>query len=357
MTRHKPTKLRVESLESRQMMAGDVTASLSGGNLYLTEAAGQAGQENSVVISQLPGGEIRVSGNAQISNDNVSSLVNGHAYQDFTVPGSLFVNFGGGNDRVIFSDDPATAPHFASVSINVAAPEPLVLARGITATNTSLKGPDADQVFIWNAVTTGNMTITTGRDHDWISMGSNIPTGNLDIGGDLVINSGAGADTINIFTRQQHGAHNVNIQAYSSLAETDADQVWLSNEVADNDILVRTGSGNDLVHLNNCTAFHDLNINAGAGNDTAELIGDLAVDKIMADLGDGNDTLSIDSLYYSNYANVILSGGNGSDNLNWKNINPTHFSHFQKTSWERINGRLTLLDGIRATNVKPVSAV
>jgi hypothetical protein len=351
MARHKATKLRVESLESRQMMAGDVTASLSGGNLYLTEAAGQAGQENSVVISQLSDGQIRVSGNAQISNDNVSSLVNGHAYQDFTVPGGLFVNFGGGNDRVIFDADPAAAPHFASVSINVAAPEPLLKARTLVGVNnTALKGPDADQVFIWNAVTTGNMTINTGRDHDWVSMGINTSTGNLDIGGDLVINSGAGADTINIFTRQQHGAHNINIQAYSSLAEADADQIWLSNEVADNDIVVRAGGGNDLVHLNNCTAFHDINLNAGAGNDTMELTQDLAVDKLMADLGDGNDTLNIDTLYFGNDQNVILSGGTGFDSLNAKGIDPTHFGHFPKSGWERINGRLTLLDGISVTN-------
>ncbi|MBW8886060.1 MAG: hypothetical protein JF612_15080 [Planctomycetia bacterium] len=188
MSRHKPTKLRVESLESRQMMAGDVTASLLGGNLYLTEAAGQAGQENSVIISQLPGGQIRVAGNAQITNGNVSSHVNGHAYQDFTVPGSLFVNFGGGNDRVIFDADPASAPHFVNVNINVAAPEPLVSARLATPVkNTIYNSPDADQVFIWNAVTTGNMTINTGRDHDWVSMGIDSSTGQLDIGADLTI--------------------------------------------------------------------------------------------------------------------------------------------------------------------------
>jgi hypothetical protein len=356
VTRFKNTKLRVESLESRQMMAGDVTAYLSAGNLYLTEAAGQIGQENSVIISQLPGGQIRVEGNAQISNDSATSLVNGHAYQDFTVPGGLFVNFGGGNDRVIFGADPAAAPHFSNVSINVAAPELVVKARTVSGvTNTALKGPDADQVFVWNAVTTGSMTINTGRDHDWISMGINTSEGVLNIGQDLVINSGAGADTVNIFTNQHLGAGGkLDIQAYSSLNETDADQVWLSNFVANGDINVRTGGGNDLVHLNNCTAFHDLNISAGAGNDTAELIGDLAVDKVMADLGDGNDTLNVDTLYYSNYANVTLTGGNGSDNLNWKNINPTHFSHFQKTGWERINGRLTLLTGISATNVNRV---
>src|SRR5262245_54327038 len=52
VAKFKPTALRVESLESRQMMAGDVTAYMSGADLYLTEAAGQTGRENSVIISQ-----------------------------------------------------------------------------------------------------------------------------------------------------------------------------------------------------------------------------------------------------------------------------------------------------------------
>src|SRR5262245_61910722 len=342
MSRFKNTKLRVESLESRQMMAGDITAYMSGGNLYLTEAAGQTGQENSVVISQLPGGQIRVSGNAQISNPGVSSHINGQAYQDFTVPGGLFVNFGAGNDRVIFTDDTAAAPHFTSVSINVAAPEPLVIGRNVSATNTSVKtGPDADQVFIFSAVTTGNMTITTGRDHDWISVGQDVPWNELNIGGNLSINSGAGADTVNMLTTQHHGAAKIDIQTYAK-TEADADSVWLSNAISNGDLNVRTGAGDDSIHLNDCTAFHDLNLSAGAGNDTMDLIRDLAVDKIMADLGDGNDTLNIDMLYISIPGNVTLAGGNGSDSLNWKNTDPTKFSHVNKTSWERINGRLIL---------------
>jgi hypothetical protein len=342
MSRFKNTALRVESLESRQMMAGDVTAYMSGGNLYLTEAAGQAGGENSVVISQLPSGQIRVSGNAHISNDSVFSLVNGQAYRDFTVPGSLFVNFGGGNDRVIFPENPDFAPHFVNVNINVAAPEPVLTAKTVIgATDTVFKTPDADQVFIFSAVTTGNMIITTGRDHDWISMGQEVPWSELNIGGILSINSGAGADTVNILTTQEHGAAKIDIQTYKK-AEADADSVWLSNAVSNGDLNVRTGAGDDSIHLNNCTAFHDINLNAGAGNDTMDLIQDLAVDKLMTDLGDGNDTLNIDTLYISNGANVTLAGGNGFDSLNVKNVDPTKYSQFNKTSWERINGRLIL---------------
>ncbi len=53
-------RLSIENLEARQMMAGDVTAAVQNGNLYITEAAGQAGLDNAVQISELPSGMIRV---------------------------------------------------------------------------------------------------------------------------------------------------------------------------------------------------------------------------------------------------------------------------------------------------------
>ena len=56
----------------------------------------------------------------QTDEGGVSS-VNGHASQDFSGISSLFVNLGGGNDRVIVGDlssHPSTT-HFESVYINV----------------------------------------------------------------------------------------------------------------------------------------------------------------------------------------------------------------------------------------------
>ena len=46
LNRHR--KLRMEQMEAREMMAGDVTASVVNGSLYLTEAAGQTNRDNAV---------------------------------------------------------------------------------------------------------------------------------------------------------------------------------------------------------------------------------------------------------------------------------------------------------------------
>src|SRR4051794_36583312 len=95
------SKLNLENLEDRQMMAGDLAAYVSGGNLYVNEAPGQIGQDNGVIISQLANGKIRVSGDFTPMGSGVSK-VNGMAFQDFTVTNNLIVKLGAGNDGIAF---------------------------------------------------------------------------------------------------------------------------------------------------------------------------------------------------------------------------------------------------------------
>jgi len=84
--RRKNRQFCIEQLEARQMMAGDVAASVDrAGNLFLTEAVGQAGGDNGVLISQIDNTHIRVEGTA--SNGGAKSLINGAAFKDFTVVG------------------------------------------------------------------------------------------------------------------------------------------------------------------------------------------------------------------------------------------------------------------------------
>src|ERR1051326_7786609 len=134
-------KLRMEQMEARQLMAvtgaiantslttaiyptpsGDVSAYVQNGNLYVNEASGYAGTDNGVRIAQLADGHIRVMGVEANNSTGAKSLINGWSYQDFTVTGGLFVNLGGGNDRVhIGYDDGTGAPTFNGMSINVGA--------------------------------------------------------------------------------------------------------------------------------------------------------------------------------------------------------------------------------------------
>jgi hypothetical protein len=76
---NRPARFRMEQLETRQMMAGDVAAVVTAGNLYLSEG-GQLSGDNGVLISQLENGLIRVQGTDANQAGGAKSLINGKAY-------------------------------------------------------------------------------------------------------------------------------------------------------------------------------------------------------------------------------------------------------------------------------------
>jgi hypothetical protein len=314
-------KLRMEQMEARQMMAGDVTASVVNGNLVLNEAAGQAGLDNAVLISQVAPGQISVS--SKLAPDGSASLINGQASQIFNVSGGLIVNFGGGSDLVIF--DGSAPPTFQDVNLNMGAP-----------TAQPLNTPDVDQVIMFNANIRGSLTVNTGADNDWVFLG------NADIGDDVgidnvTINAGAGSDAVTL--KNLHGIINgsIDIQTFDSLSEVDTDVVVLEKTFAKFNVGIRTGGGDDQLFLNNVTAYQDMTFNMGAGNDSAEITYATVVDDLMAEMGDGGDTLTIKDTGLFVGDSAQISGGNGFDNLIMSAPVP---SQAIKTSWERINGRL-----------------
>jgi hypothetical protein len=339
INRHR--KLCMEQMEAREMMAGDIAANVTNGNLNLNEAAGQAGRDNSVLISQIAPGRIRVTGLGS-TTDGTKSLINGAAFQDFNVSGNLSVNFGGGNDLVNF--DATAPPSFQDVTLNLGAP-PLVVSRGATAANAGgpvakpLGFPDKDNVMIWDANIRGSLTINTGADDDWVYI-ANAKIGD-GVGIDnITINTGAGADTAEL--KNLHGQINgaIDIQTFSSLNENDADCAWLENVTALGNIGVRTGGGQDLIHLDHVTSFKDINLDAGVGDDAIEINYAVAVDNFFANLGDGNDNIAINDLYVINKATKI-DGGAGSDSITKTGAFPT--SQVTQTSFEWVNGRPVLV--------------
>src|SRR3954469_19745627 len=91
-------KLNMEKMEAREMMAGDIGGYVLNNTLTLYEVYGQTGRDNSVVISQVAPGTVRVRGG--VTADGTMSKINGALYQDFQVTGGLNIVFGGGNDTV-----------------------------------------------------------------------------------------------------------------------------------------------------------------------------------------------------------------------------------------------------------------
>ena len=303
-------KLSFETLETRDLMAGDVTATFQNNTIFLSEAAGQAGGDNGVFISQTPEGLIRITGDFP-NGDGPISKVNGNESALFrgspNTPPSLVVNFGAGNDQVSF--DQESTPSFNKVQLNLGAPPPVVSRTAARTAalqvGTIFNPPDADNVDVGSIRTRGNLSINTGPGEDRVFMG------NFQIGrslsflpvltkGNLSINTGAGEDTVFLQSTtgepQSKVTGSINIQTFKSATETARSDVFLTGISARGPITIRTGAGVDNVHLDDTTSRKKIEIKTGDGDDTATLINVAAVDRLFARMGSGNDTLSVDTV-------------------------------------------------------------
>jgi hypothetical protein len=218
--------------------------------------------------------------------------VNGAAYQDFMIPGGLFVNLGSGHDRLHLGfDGGASAPIFASMSINMTGSD-LVIAQKSASTlvgpGTIFNGPDDDQVFGWGFHSRGAVSINTGRGDDWVFIGtSTIGDG---LGADnLTINTGSGADTASLKGLTLLGS--LYVTTYSNIAENDADTIWIDSALDGNfnvrstyitgNAELRTGGGVDYVFTGDplddyflavgMKMLGSMHIDTAAGDDTVDI--------------------------------------------------------------------------------------
>src|SRR5262245_63329664 len=157
-----------ESLESRQMMAGNILANFSNGTLTLNEHPGSVGKGQAVWVSQLSNGSVRVSG--QLSQEGGSTLINGQQSVVFSHPTNIVANLGGGRDEIKLFSTQVTGK--------------IQILTGDPANSTN----DADAVEVFNAKTKGTLEIRTGSGID------NVTVQNSQVG------DGIGLDDLTIST-------------------------------------------------------------------------------------------------------------------------------------------------------------
>jgi hypothetical protein len=306
----------MEMLENRQLMAGDVAASVVNGNLYISEAIGQSGLDNGVRVFQVSPGVVRVMG-AENNGDGSTSLVNGQQFQDFMITGDLNVNLGGGHDRLHLGfDGGSSAPNFNNVNINMGAPD-LVIAQKTQVAKGSVGGifnpQDDDQVFGWGFNARGAVNVSTGVGNDWVFIAnSNIGDG---LGVDkLTINTGAGNDTASIKGTTILG--NLLVQTYANASESGNDFVWMDSTLDANfntratyitgNTEVYTGEGDDGFWLGDSTDpyFYGLGFMSLGSVHVSMAGGADSVDISAAKFGDNN-----------HWSNLSIYTGAGNDNV------------------------------------------
>lgn len=354
-------RLSFERLESRELMHGNVIASIvnagSGPFLFVTEAAGDVSQANTVQVSRLANGKVRVTGGT--NSDGTFTRVNGLAGQDFILPttSDLSVFLGGGDDQLR-----VTNARFGNVFVGM---------------NRSV-GDDADTVLLSGLKIGGKVRVDTGDGADRVTVRSST-FGDAFVD-DAAINTGAGADRVDLSGLTAFGpvavdtgagadqtfVHNANflndlnvvtgggadttevgaiggafvrvkgnliVNTFHDINEPDADQVRISQTFGDKLIAVDTGAGDDFVRMVN-VAGHDVVLVAGKGNDNAGLTEVTAASQIFLAMSEDNDTLNMTFVQATDLLSV--DGGTGFDRL--EHHQDAHNAHTQFTGWEVING-------------------
>jgi hypothetical protein len=285
---------RVEFLESRQLMAGDVFAAVEGNFLRV-----QGDQlDNQIAIAETVGGDVVVSGQN-------GTLINGRPSIRFARPvlnaldvrmdggndsvtlrgvrlsNDMFVDLGAGNDRLIAPlSNPIVVGANASIYgsegndtiqlVGSVIREDLVIDGGIGLLNANLSSMAIQK----------SLAISGDEANDVISVSSS----NIGLG--VTIETKGGSDRVNIN----------NLLAFSLMVNTDSN----------------AAIGADQVTLNQVQLAEDLGIFTGAGNDLVRMT-DVSSGKVSVSLDEGNDRLIATKVTAA--TDAVFEGGAGFDIL------------------------------------------
>lgn len=220
--------LRLERLESRIMLSGNVMATLLGPDLYLEGDD----LDNDIEIQVVNDEVVLVGENDTTINGSDANLVIGSPGADFE--GNIIVRLKDGNDR-------------------------LVIREGVTVEKSVLvfAGSGNDSVGVDNANITGNLRVNGGTGDDALTIRDSSVNHLRFIGG-------AGADVVNIEDSQVNGRLVIS-------TGTGNDSVVLNNVTTGKVGVVSLGAGNDELVVSNSEFSRSLIGITGAGDDFLEV--------------------------------------------------------------------------------------
>lgn len=287
--------LRFESLEQKQLLAGDVTVSVVQGVLTLqgdelaNQVAVSSGEEpGSFIIRGLddtqiilgdaePASEVRVEGvralGARLGDgDDVLRI------QDASIRGNVLIGMGEGNDHVAVGVGPVSAPSEANDSVSVKLGSNLVI-------NTA---DGNDVVTVINTSARGGLSITTGAGDDAVQIARPQST------------SPEAAETENEYA--------VNFRRGVIVGLGDGDDTLNVFQLRGNQLHVHGGDGADTVRLANVHT-HAISVAGGRGDSADEVaIHNSTTQLLFASLGGGDDSLTLGGV---KARLAVLSGGPG----------------------------------------------
>jgi hypothetical protein len=288
-------KIGVESLERRQLMAGDIFAALEGSFLRVEGD----NLDNQIAMTRTATGDIVIAGqNGTLVNGLPSvrfpavqlnalelRMADGNdtvALRGLQVANDLFADLGAGNDRL-------TAPATAATTVNgnmtvlgsegndivqlagLTVREDMFLDGGLGSINASIQNSSIDKV----------MSIIGDEADDVVSLAG------TRVGLDLLVETKGGSDRV---TLTDLNALHVSINTDSNGA-VGLDQVTLNRVTAVEDIGIFTGAGNDIVRLTDVTSGKSIIASLDEGNDRLIATRVSAAEDAVFEGGAGVDTL------------------------------------------------------------------
>lgn len=208
----------IERLENRMMLAGDVTAQVTGGNLVLTGDL----SSNRVSIKQISATEFEVQGQG-----NTTINTNSTPFSATGVTGSITANLGAGHDSIKVSGDIAADLNITTAEGN-------------------------DRVTVYDATVAGNLTVDAGDGHNDVYLR------NIGVTGNFSVTTGTGSDEVYV-ARVTAAVGTVN-------TGEGHDNLKMSRVDFSGALTVTTGDGTDLVNLDRLTVGGDLGVDLGPGN-------------------------------------------------------------------------------------------
>lgn len=325
-------RFRLETLEQKKMLAGDVLASIADGLLLIegdelsNEIAITSGEQpGSYVIQGLDGTRISLDGAADSTEADPGVVV----VQGVTR--GIRANMGDGDDRVVVNNLRTrgniairTGSGDDTVRVGELREEPVAVREGTPEAEAEAQGP---------AVEIGrSLRIHTGDGDDSVLVQDVAGRGRLHVA------TGGGDDTVRIGRRAQepapdNGGENPTDEV---LAEVAADAGARPDTDFRAGVRVRLGNGDDTASVSNTSTRQRLAVGGGAGDDTIRLSGvharsilvrggqgngadtvdirDSATRVLFAALGGGDDVLNLGGV---RARLALLSGGPGeADALN-----------------------------------------
>lgn len=381
------SRLGVEPLEDRRMMAGDLLAQLQFGGLFLSERSGSTGLAQGIEVTQ-EGDRLIVKGRVQGGS---LTRINGQRTFEIPLPTSLNINLGGGNDVALIRN---VNLQFG-LGVNTAAPANFsgsdndyveVSNVSVGAGMNIITGAGSDAVGVVNARVGADLNVfasdakaVAASDADTVGMTRSVVRGKTHletgVGADIVLVQSstlgdAAADSTEIFTGA--GADNVFVGSLSfevgegvlvtgnldirtlaslnSISDKDVDKVSVRDTTVRENLYAKLGSGNDQVEMENVTAFKTMLLEGQGDNDTMKLTDVEAADGFFALMGDGNDVLDITGL---RARRMSVVGGSGFDQLFKFDVSNIPADSTSITGFEQINGIPQLIK--RGVSASPVA--